>query len=346
MFMPVDKAPARLARRIFAAACLGALGCAGAGAAFAQDFYRGKTVNFIIGYGPGGGVDSASRVIVRHLPRFIPGKPEMTPQNMEGAGGVISGNFLGSKASRDGLTIGLPGRSWFVEGIVKTQGVTFDPLKLTYLGSAGTNNTLLWLRGSLGLDTLEAFKKHPEKIPAAGIGPGTPTVTIPNMLAQYGYPLRAVLGYNSSARALLAIEQGEVGAYFTPEDSFAQRPDLVAKKIVVPVLQSKPKVAGVPLLKDVAPARDQAVLGLFMAYDDVGLMIVAPPEVPADRVEILRKAFLEMCADKEFQADAAKIGEPVGLPIDGAQLEKQMAALSAQATPDVVADYRRLGSSK
>ena len=314
--------------------------------AAAQDFYRGKTITFVLGYGPGGGVDSAGRLIGRHLPKFIAGKPEIVVQNMEGAGGVVSGNFLGGRAPRDGLTIGLPGRSWFVEGIVKTQGVTFDPTKLSYVGSTGTNNTLLWLRGSLGINTLEDLKKHPEKLPTAGIGPGTPTVTVPNMLAQYGFPLRTVLGYNSSARALLAIEQGEVGAYFTPEDSFAQRPDLVTRKIVVPVLQSKPKVAGVALLKDVVPAKDQAVLGLFMAYDDVGLMIVAPPEVPADRLEILRKAFLEMCADAEFQADAAKVGEPVGAPIPGAQLARQMDALNALATPDVVADYRRLGTAK
>lgn len=314
--------------------------------AAAEDFYRGKTINFIIGYGPGGGVDSASRVIVRHLPRFIPGKPDIVGQNMEGAGGVVSGNFLGTKAPRDGLTIGLPGRSWFVEGIVKTQGVTFDPGKLNYLGSTGTNNTLLWVHGNLKINTLEELRKHPEKIPTAGIGPGTPTVTVPNMLIGYGYPLRSVLGYNSSARVLLALEQGEVGAYFTPEDSFAQRPDMVTKKIIVPVLQSKPKIAGVPLLKDIVKAEDRAVLSLFMAYDDTGLMVVAPPEVPADRIEILRKAWLEMCNDKDFQANAQKIGEPVGAPISGAELDRIMAGLATAATPQVIADYRRIGAAR
>ncbi len=315
-------------------------------AASAQDFYRGKTINFIIGYGPGGGIDSSSRLIARHLPRFIPGRPDIVPQNMEGAGGIVAANFLGGKAPRDGLTIGLPGRSWFVEGIVRTPGVTFDPAGLTYIGSGGTNNSMLWLRGALGIRTLDQLRGHAEKIPAAGIGPGTATVTIPNMLAQYGFPLRAVLGYNSSARALLAIEQGEAGAYFTPEDSFAQRPDLVTKGIVVPVLQSKPGIAGVPLLRDVVPAADHGVLALFMAYDDTGLMVVAPPDVPADRAAILRKAFLDMCGDPEFQADAVKIGEPAGAPVPGARLEQTMTALSALATPRVVAEYRRLGAAR
>ena len=310
------------------------------------DFYRGKSINFIIGYGPGGGVDTASRVIVRHLPRFIPGKPDMVPQNMEGAGGIIAGNHLGARASRDGLTIGLPGRSWFVEGMVKSPGVTFDATKLTYIGSTGTNNTMLWVRGDLKINTPADLKKYPEKIPTAGIGAGTPTVTIPNMLAEYGYPLRAVLGYNSSARSLLALEQGEVGAYFTPEDSFTKRPDLVEKRVVVPVIQSKATMPGVAVLKDLVPAKDQPVLNLFMAYDLTGLMVVAPPDVPADRVEILRKAFFEMCNDPEFRKDAAQAGEPAGSPIPGAELDKIIAGLNASATPEVVADYRRLGTAK
>jgi hypothetical protein len=314
--------------------------------ACAQDFYRGKSITFIIGYGPGGGVDTASRVIARHLPRFIPGKPDIVPQNMEGAGGIIAGNHLGARASRDGLTIGLPGRSWFVEGMVKSPGVTFDATKLSWIGSTGTNNTMLWVRGDLNILTPDDLKKYPNKIPTAGIGAGTPTVTVPNMLAEYGYPLKTVLGYNSSARSLLALEQGEVGAYFTPEDSFSKRPDLVDKKIVVPIIQSKPAMPGVAVLKDLVPAKDQPVLNLFMAYDLTGLMVVAPPDVPKERLEILRKAFFEMCNDAEFRRDAAQAGEPAGSPIPGVEIAKIIADLNAAVTPEVVAEYRRLGTAK
>ena len=299
-------------RQIHAAALALAGLLAATSPAPADDFYRGKSINFIIGYGPGGGVDSASRVIVRHLSRFIPGKPDIIPQNMEGAGGVIAGNHLGRRATADGLTIGLPGRSWFVEGVVKSSGVTFDPVKF----------------------------------PAAGIGAGTSTVTIPNMLAEYGYPLRVVLGYNSSARSLLALEQGEVGAYFTPEDSFSKRPDLVEKRVVVPILQSKRMVAGMPVLADIVPDKDQAVLSLFTAYDDTGLMVVGPPGIPTDRLEILRKAFIEMCNDADFRRDAATAGEPVGAPIPAPELEKIIARLAGSATPEVVSEYRRLGQAK
>jgi tripartite-type tricarboxylate transporter receptor subunit TctC len=312
----------------------------------AQDFYRGKTINFIIGYGPGGGVDSASRVIIRHLSRFIPGKPEIIPQNMEGAGGVVAGNFLGRRAPSDGLTIGLPGRSWFVEGMVKSPGVSFDPTKFGYIGSTGTNNTALYVRGDLKINNVEDLKKYPEKIPTAGLAAGSPTVTVPNMLAEYGYPLRTVLGYNSSARSQLALEQGEVGAYFTPEDSFAKRPDLIDRRVAVPIIQSKNSYPGVTILRDLVPEKDRPVLNLFMAYDDTGLMTVAPPGVPPERLEILRKAFLEMCNDPDFRRDAVTSGEPVGSPIPGAELDKIIAGLNAAATSEVVTEYRRLGQAK
>lgn len=333
-------------RQIHAAALALAGLLAATSPALADDFYRGKSINFIIGYGPGGGVDSASRVIVRHLSRFIPGKPDIIPQNMEGAGGVIAGNHLGRRATADGLTIGLPGRSWFVEGVVKSSGVTFDPVKFSYVGSTGVNNTLLYVRGDLNISTPDELKKYPQKIPAAGIGAGTSTVTIPNMLAEYGYPLRVVLGYNSSARSLLALEQGEVGAYFTPEDSFSKRPDLVEKRVVVPILQSKRMVAGMPVLADIVPDKDQPVLSLFTAYDDTGLMVVGPPGIPTDRLEILRKAFIEMCNDADFRRDAATAGEPVGAPIPAPELEKIIARLAESATPEVVSEYRRLGQAK
>ena len=131
-------------------AALGALcGAAGAsGRALAGEFYRGKTVIVIVGFAPGGGVDTTARVVAKHLVRFIPGEPSVIVQNMECAGGVVAANHLDRRVTPDGLTLAVPGRSWFVEGIVKSPGVTFDPAKLTYIGSGGTSNTMLWVRAS------------------------------------------------------------------------------------------------------------------------------------------------------------------------------------------------------
>src|SRR5262249_15802642 len=100
--------------------------------ALAADFYQGKTLTVIVAFPPGGGVDASVRAITRHLGRFIPGRPNIVVQNMEGAAGLVSVNYLERRVAPDGLTLAAPGRSWYIEAIVKRPGVTFDPPKFTY----------------------------------------------------------------------------------------------------------------------------------------------------------------------------------------------------------------------
>src|SRR3954453_3157204 len=125
-------------RRVLTGLGAGALGiAAGAQRATAADFYQGKTLTMIVGFAPGGGVDTTSRLIARHLARMIPGQPTIVVQNMEGAGGMIAANYLDRRAAPDGLTIATPGRSWFVEGVAKNQSLTVDPTKVSWIGSPG-----------------------------------------------------------------------------------------------------------------------------------------------------------------------------------------------------------------
>ena len=93
----------------------------------ANDFYQGKTLTVIVGFAPGGGVDTTARMVARHLVRFIPGQPALVIQNMEGAAGIVAANHLGRRVAADGLTLAVPGRSWFVEGIVKNPSVDLRP---------------------------------------------------------------------------------------------------------------------------------------------------------------------------------------------------------------------------
>ena len=189
----------------------------------AEDYYHGKSISLIVGFTPGGGVDTGARHMARHLRRFIPGLPTIVVQNMEGAGGIVAANFLDRRGSRDGLTIAVPGRSWYVEGIVRNPAAAYDATGMTYIGSSGTANTLLWVRSDTGIRSFEDLKRYSRKLPLAAIAPGTPTAIVPAMLAQNGVPVEALSGYGSTSRATLAIEQGEAGGMFTIEDSFATR---------------------------------------------------------------------------------------------------------------------------
>ncbi len=312
--------------------------------------YRGKTLTMIVGFAPGGGVDTQARTIARHLVRFVPGQPGVIVQNMEGAAGALAANFL-NRAAPDGLTISTPGRSWFVEGIVRGPSIGFDPTRFTYIGSAGGSNSVAYVRAATGIKSLDDLKSSRQTVTFGSLASTTPTAMVPLMLAGLGMPIRVVLGYVSTARVLVAIEQGEIDAVFTVADSFARRQDLIAKAIVVPILQSKPGqskpgLPDLPLLRDVLPPREAPLLTLVMGTDNFGLPLVGPPGMAGEATEILRKAFLDMVADKDYRADAAKADLPVGAPLDGAELAAMINELAASATPEIIAAYRRLGASK
>jgi hypothetical protein len=315
-------------------------------AAQAADFYQGKTLTVIVGFAPGGGVDTTARIVAKHLVRFIPGRPSLVVQNMEGAAGVIAANHLNQRVTPDGLTLAVPGRSWFVYGVVKNPGVRFDPTKFSFIGSPGAVNSMLYVRSSTGIKTFEDLKLSKRTVSFGSLGASTPTGMIPTMLARLGLPIKVIFGYGSTARVLLALEQGEIDGVFTVEDSFARRQDLLRKKVVIPILQNKLTQPGLPVLRDVLPRSDGPLLTLVLALENFGLPLVGPPGIPAARVEMLRKAFVAMCSDKEYQADAVKVGQPIGEPLDGTRLTAMIDELVIAATPDIVAAYKRLGAAK
>ena len=312
----------------------------------ASDFYQGKTLTVIVGFAPGGGVDTTARMVARHLVRLIPGQPGLVIQNMEGAAGLVAANHLGRRVAPDGLTLAVPGRSWFVEGIVKNPGATYDPTLFAYVGSPGAVNSMVWVRSSTGVKSFDDLKSHPKTLSFGSLGSTTPTGMIPTMLAGNGAPIKVIFGYVSTARVLLALEQGEIDGVFTVEDSFARRQDLIKNKVVIPILQNKPTLPGIPLVRDVLPSSQLPLLTLALALENFGLPLVGPPGIPRDRIAVLRKAFIDMCNDGDYLAEAARIDQPIGAPLEGRQLETMIKELAAGVTPEIVAAYRRLGAGK
>lgn len=322
-----------------------ALVIGGATAAQAADFYAGKTLTVLVGFAPGGGVDTTARAMTRHLGRFIPGHPNIVVQNMEGAAGLVCANYLASRVKPDGLTIAVPGRSWYIEAILHPKKVTFDPVKMIFVGSPGAVSSAVFIRIDSGIKSFAELKASKKTITFGALGSRTATAMVPTLLAADGVPIKVVQGYVSSSRVLHALEQGEVEGYFTVEDTFASRPDLIGK-VVRLILQSAPRHPGLPLLDDVIKPEQRPLVDLIMAPDGMGLPLVGPAGMPAEITATLRKAFMAMAQDKDYQADAKKINLPVGEPIDGATLQKKIAALVAGATPNVVAEFNQLSAKK
>ncbi len=329
-----------------AALFFAAVASASASGAAAADFYRDKTLTLIVGFAPGGGVDTTARVVARHLVRFIPGAPNIVVQNMEGAAGLVAMNYVAKRVAADGLTITMPGRSWYVEGALHGPGIAFDIDKLSFIGSPGGVNSALYVRSSTGVDSLALLKSSSRPLTFGTLGSTTPTAMVPALLAKAGYPIKLVSGYVSTARILVALEQGEIDGFWTVEDSFARRQDLIAKNIVRPLLQARPHLPGVPLLSDAVGSDKGPLLLLLEAPANFGLPLVGPAGVPEDRLGALRQAFMAMAANPAFQDEAAKAGEAVGAPIGGEELQSMVQDLAKAATPDIVAAYRQLGAAK
>ena len=330
-----------IVRRALALALGGAL-LLPVAAARAEDFYAGKTLTIIVGYAPGGGVDSGARLVARHIAGFIPGRPAIIVQNMPGAAGLVAANHIYAIAAHDGLTLAVPGREWPLANALKQQGAQFDAAKLSWIGSSGPVNVIAWLRGDSGVAGLEDLKRAGQKLIIGGLGSATVTVSLPRLMAAHGMNFAVIPNYDSTASILLAIERGEVSGIFTQESTFGRRHDLIDSNLVVPILQSEPQRAGLPLARDLLPDSARPLLEAVTASSAFGLPVVAPPGLPPERLALLRSAFIEMASSPAFQQDAIKNAEPVGFAIEGGRLAEIVRKIVTAMAPEVVEAYRRL----
>jgi tripartite-type tricarboxylate transporter receptor subunit TctC len=329
-------------RRFLVSATATAAALGTASRAGAAGDYSGKTITMVVGFPPGGGVDTGARLIARHLPRFIDGSPNIVVQNMPGAGGVVAANYLYTKAPRDGLTVGVPGRDWPLVPVLFQKGARYEPLEFDYIGSTGEVNTFVWLRKSLGITTPEQLKAGKKEIVFGGLTPSTQPSMIPKILALNGFPVKAVSGYRGTAAIINAIEKGEVDAIATNAASFARRPHMM--DMVVRVFQLLPSSEKIPLAEAFVADESKKLLALTGYASATGMPLVAPPKTDAARVATLTAAFDKMTRDKAFEADANKIGEPHGSPISGSRIREILKQTMTAATPAVLAKFRELAT--
>jgi tripartite-type tricarboxylate transporter receptor subunit TctC len=328
----------RLSRR---GMILGSASVALAGPARA-DVFAGKFIMIICGYNPGGGVDIGTRLIAKHLVRFLPGDVKAAVKNMQGASGIVAANYLYQKAAPDGLTLGVPGRDWLPKPALGNPNTLYDPQNFAYIGSTGGTSNIGWFHADTGIRDLDDFRRSPRKIVFGGLPQNTMLSSLPKLLAEIGLPVQVIMGYENTARIVHAIEQKELDAIYTAETSMARRRDLVDSKILLPLFQSEPDLAGIPLVDELVPEQHRPTLRMIHASATFGMPLVAPPGTPDDRVAVLRHAFMNMALDPAFQADAKAVGEPYGNPIEGGKLAAIVKATLEGATPATVQAVRRL----
>ena len=329
-------------RLLFAAFVAVAVAAFDLRAAQAQDFYRGKTVTLFAGQPPGGGIDSEMRLVARFLGKVIPGEPSFLPMNMQGAGGIILGNHLYSVAKPDGLTLGMPGRTGFaLAPVISAADTKYDLRKFTWIGSSASSNFVLWMRRAANVRSFDDLRNAKRQIVIASSGSTTANSIMPEVLARYEkLPLKVVRGYPGINDAILAVERGEADGVLCQKASL--RSDMLASGAVVPVFQVMAIEPGVALLDSiVTDPREKALLEMLSAPQRLGLPLIGPPGVPDDRSQILRRSYLNMVANDDYQVEAMKRGLDIGQPNTGEELARFVATKLAAFPAETIEEYRR-----
>jgi tripartite-type tricarboxylate transporter receptor subunit TctC len=295
------------------------------------NFYEGKTIRFIVGFSAGGGYDTYTRLIARHLGKHVPGNPVFVVDNMAGAGSLISANYIYKVAKPDGLTIGHFIGGLFLQQLLAKAGIEFDSLKFEYIGVPAQDHFILGVAKSTGINDAEKWIASKQVVKFGGVATGSGTDDFPNILkATIGLPIQMVSGYKGTADVRLAFNSGEVtGLSNSWESTKSTWKKEVESGDLVLVLQAtskpQPELSKVPLAISFAKTEEAKKLieTVTRVHGPSVRPYVVPPGTPKDRVQILRKAFMDTMKDPALLAEAKKANLDIN-PDDGAALEQNV----------------------
>jgi tripartite-type tricarboxylate transporter receptor subunit TctC len=325
-----------------AAAGAAALASLSVAPAFAQaDFYKGKNIDVYIGTTVGGGYDAYGRLLARHLSKHIPGNPSVTPKNMEGAGGLRLANWIYNVAPKDGTAIGTYGRGIPFDPILGGKAAQFDATKFNWVGSMNDEVSVCAAWKDAGVTKFEELST--KELIVGGTGSTADSDLFPKVInGVLGTKMRVISGYPGGNDITLAMQRGEVKGRcgWSWSSVKSGHSDWLKDKtlhiLVQLSLEKHPDLPDVPLIMDFAKTEEQKqILRLVFARQVMGRPFTAPPGVPADRVAILRKAFMDTMKDPEFMAEAEK-GQIEITPVSGEAIQKLVA--DVYATPAAVAE--------
>jgi tripartite-type tricarboxylate transporter receptor subunit TctC len=306
----------------------------------AADFFAGKTITLIVSSGTVGSYGDIAFSVTRNMPRHIPGNPTMIVKGMPGAGNVLATNYLYNVAPKDGTTIGLVNNGIPLHQVLDGRGVQYDAGKFNWLGSTGSYNSVTYVWHTAGIKTIEDVMKR--EVILGGTGVGSSIVIYPMVMNNIvGTKFKIVTGYKLTTDIDLAMERGEVQARSGSYASLmVEHPEWVKDKKIVIVAQTglkpDPQLAGIPLMSDLGKTEeDRQVLKLISSPIPLGRPFLAPPELPPERVALLRTALADTFKDKIFLAEMAKLHLDID-PTSGEEVA-QIIADTVGASPAIIA---------
>jgi tripartite-type tricarboxylate transporter receptor subunit TctC len=305
-----------------------------------EDFYRGKQARVIISAAPASDYDMFARLITGQMTKVLPGNPSFVAQNMPGAGGITATNHLYNVAPQDGSVLGMVNRNMPHVALTKMANVQFDPLKFNWLGSPEVSNQVCVALTGVPVQKAEDLFEKELLVGGAGVG-SAPSITSRLLWNLLGMKLKLVEGYKSVPDVSLAMMRGEVHGVCQSLNAL-QGGNLAGwiaagKLKVLFNLEPKP-IAGInaPSIFAYAKTEEQRrILMLNASAAVMGRPMLTPPNVPADRVAALRKAFIAAVNDPGLKAEVEKVGGEVTL-VTGEEMQKHVADI--MATPPAIVD--------
>ena len=277
-----------------------------------ESFYKGKAIRLVVGLAPGGGYDLYARVIARHMGKHIPGNPTIVVENMTGAGSVIAANYMYNAAKPDGLTIGHILGGLFLQQLLGNPAVEFDGRKFEYIGVPAQDHFLIGLSKATGITSFENWMTFKKPVKLGGVAPGGATDDLPKLLhATLGLPVKVVSGYKGTGPVRLAFDSGEVDGVCNAWESFKStwRKQLDSGAVVIVLqatLKAHPELPKVPVAIDFAKTEEarKLIQVVTRVHGPSVRPFFLPPGTPAERVLLLRKAYMDTMKDPAFLAEA------------------------------------------
>jgi len=321
-------------KRLLVISAVSALVSWAANATLAQEpFYKGKTIRVVVATSAGGGFDAYTRMMTRHMGKFVPGNPAFVVENMPGAGHLIGANHVYKVAKSDGLTLGHFQGGLFLYQVFGRPGIEFDAKQFEFIGSPIKESRACAFTKASGIISVEKWLASKTPVKLGGIGGAAPDDIARMVAATTALPVQLVAGYKGTSEIRMAAESGELaGGCWTWDSIRATWTKAIQSGDAVVVLQllSKPhpELANIPLAQSLAKSDEARQLMQAGVQDpaDYYRPYVLPPRTPKDRVEILRKALQDTMKDPEFLADAAKSRLDID-PVTGTELENLVRGL-------------------
>ena len=287
------------------------------------DFYRGKTINMMVGLAVGGESDLMARWVAKYLGRHIPGNPLVVVQNMTGAGGIKAANYLYALAPQDGTSIGNIANGMVAAQAVGLPGILFNSANFHWMGSVAPLVGTIAVWHAAGIKTIEDARQR--EVIIASAGRGSPTYTVPAMMNQYfGTKFKILTGFQSGNEQRLAIERGEASGYYTTWSSLkSTTPEWITEKKIIIIAKEGPPTTelDLPPMEDLAKTEeDRKIVELIHSSSALGRPFAIAPGVPEARVAALRAAFGDTMKDPDFLAEAARLNFDVA-PVSGIVLQ-------------------------